>query len=298
MKAFYRCVNFQRHGQCSVTPVAPQRMPYTKHLLDTAHNVGKHSEMKPDGYYFIYLSFLPVSICGECAYIHICGYLGALVSRGTQGSCFFMVWWDVHARSISPKQGEEVRESPTNGARLVGGFLFCKLWLLFPVVHRPAVPRTRTASEKARQCVIHQQLVQRWADIKYKHHHFSPRIIMDLTASVLMHVSKETLSSLAWNCLPRRLPQYCIWEMSIWGFTMALAVAPDPLAQKHPGHAGGFGGSSGAKQTLTLLSYLKEINIRPTPKWLEVCLGLCSHAPLANTVFSRRGIPLNLSCSS
>lgn len=176
-----------------------------------------------------------------------------------------------------------------------GGFLFCKLWLLFPVVHRPAVPRTRTASEKASPCVIHQQLVQRWTDIKYKHHYFSPRIIMDLTASYACEQSNPQQSSL--KLLTKEIASV-LHLGDEWGFTMALAVAPDPLAQKNPGHAGGFGGSSGAKQTPTLLSYLKEINIRPTPKWLEVCLGLCSHAPLANTVFSRREIPLNLSCYS
>lgn len=31
----------QRHGQSPVTPVAPQRTPLTKHLLNTAHNVGR-----------------------------------------------------------------------------------------------------------------------------------------------------------------------------------------------------------------------------------------------------------------
>lgn len=179
------------------------------------------------------LSHLPVSICGECIHIHlhIWAFRGPC-EQGDTGSCLCMGWWDVHARSITSEQWRgELREPlpwallswdqsvPQMGPHLWGGFLFCKLQLLFPVVHRPAVPRTRIASEKASPCAIHQQLAQRWIDIKYKHHHFLPRIIMDLTASVLMHVSKGRLSTLAWNCLPRRLPQYCLWEMCIWGFT-------------------------------------------------------------------------------
>lgn len=70
-----------------------------------------------------------------------------------------------------------------------------------------------------------------------------------------------------------------------------------PTGTDHSGHAGGFGGSSGVKQNVACLSYLQEINTRPTPKQLVVYLGLCSHAPLASTVFSSRGILLNQSCN-
>lgn len=137
MKAFHKCVNFQRHGQCSLAPVAPQRMSYKKHSQDTAHNVGKQSEMKPDSYHYYICFVFSSSEClwGVCihAHLHVWALRGPC-EEGDTGSCFCAGWWDVHARSISQSRGEEKLESPnlgtpilgpecaSNGARLVGRF--------------------------------------------------------------------------------------------------------------------------------------------------------------------------------
>lgn len=114
MKAFYRCANIQRHGQCSLIPVAPQRMPYTKHLLDTAHNVGKQSEMKSDSYHY-FICFVFSS--SECLWrVCICTHLHvwAPVSQGTQAAAF--AWADgMSMPGASPQSREEKLENPQLG---------------------------------------------------------------------------------------------------------------------------------------------------------------------------------------
>lgn len=189
--------------------------------------LAEQAEMKADDYHCSICFVFPSDehSCGVCLLAHLCrGTFRCPCEQGTQPAAFARaVGVSRPGAASQSRRAGEVRENPawalppwgctlsTNGEvshtcrevshSINSGFCFllCQ-----------QCPGPGQHSQKASPRVnIHQQLVQRWIHIKYKSLNSLPCIIMDLTPSVLMHVTKVGLSSPAWNCLPRRPSQYC-----------------------------------------------------------------------------------------
>lgn len=287
------------------------RKCHTKHLLDTAHSVGKQSETKPVTTISSALSFLPESICGECAYTHICihGHLGATVSSGTQAAAFARAE-GMSMPGASPQSRGEMSESPCLGHSYPGtrvclkqgqscGEVSCSVncgfcFLGFTGQQCPGPGLLREGKLMGNPPALSSEVD--WHQIQTPPFLTTYYYGLNSISSYACEQSKIQQSSL------KLLTKEIASVLHLGDVYLRIYGGPcsgtRSTGTDHPGHAGGFGGSSGTKQNKTHLSYLKEIDIRPTPKLLGVCLGLCSHASLANTVFSKRGVPLNQSCNN